>query len=721
MRKDRKYNHIWKIALVFIAVFAWVAIPFLTQDKVSAAGDVPPILIRTANLAAPSGSINPHGAAEYQLYSNGNRELEIEIEDVSLANGTVLGFFVDGNSVGTMAVDTQRAKLKLRTEDGQTVPTTNDGSTVEVRNGSTVLVAGVLGGGGPNPTPTASPSASPTASPTGSPTGTPTGTPSPSPTGSPTGSPSPSPTGSPNGESEIFASLRGTVNGAVANGYAAYEIHSSRRELEARIRQLNLPGGTVLTFIVDGVTVGQASVSGGEVRLRLRTDRGETVPVVTVGTPISVQSNGETILSGTFAGSTGPTPSPTGSPNPNPSPSPSPSPAAGRYFEAHATGAQVTPPVTTNATGEVKIFLNADETQATISGEFHFLSSAQTGAKIETTVGATPLIYDLGVVGGTNGHFATATIPVNAAQVAQLRSGLWVVTISSANNPNGEVAGTLIQHGNNSDFDGDGSNDLAVFRASTGTWYSQNTQGFSSLTFGTASDKLVSADFDGDGRTDAAVFRNVNNSGVWNIKRSSDGGVTVAQFGLATDIPVRGDFDGDGRKDLAVYRPSNGVWYVQNSNNTGYYIVQFGNSSDKPMPADMDGDGRDDVVVYRESTGDWYWLNSRTGSFSGVHFGQNGDIPVTGDFDGDGKNDVTVFRPSTGAWYTLRSSDGGFQAVAWGLSTDVPVAGNYDGDNKTDVAVFRQSTGYWYILRSSDGTLQSAAFGTNGDIPVVVQ
>ncbi len=693
MKKNRKNWQMWKIALVFVAVFAWIAVPFLMQEKVSAGGI--PILVRTANLVSPTGSVNPHGAAEYQLYANGNRELEIEIEDVNLANGTVLNFFVDGNSVGQMPVNLQKAKLKLRTEDGQTVPVTNDGSTVEVRNGATILVNGVLNGGGPNPTP--SPSVSPSIS--------------------PTGSPSPSPSSSPN-SGDLFAGLTGaTVNGVLPRGFAQYELHSSRRELEIRVYQVSLPSGTALNVLVDGASVGNLILeSGGEGRLRLRSDNGQNVPNVIVGSTISIRNGATQILAGTFGGAT-----PTPSPSPGITPSPSPSPSQGRYFETHPTGSGINPPIATNANAEFKVFLNATETQATLTAEFHNLSSAQTGARIETTVGTSAIVHSFPTIGGTNGNLATATINVTPVQVQQLRSGLWFAVITSANNPNGEVGGTFTQHSNRSDFDGDGSNDFAVYRPSTGTWYSQNSAGFTAQNFGSASDIPVSADYDGDGRTDSAVFRNVNGSGVWEIKRSSDGGISATQFGLSTDIPVRGDFDGDGRNDVAVFRPSTGVWYVQKSNGTGFIIVQFGSNGDKPIATDIDGDGRDDVAVFRPSTGVWYWIRSSNGAIGIVQFGSNGDIPINGDFDGDGRKDISVWRPSTGVWYIWRSSDNNFDIRQFGLNGDVPVAGNYDGDTKTDIGIFRPSTGVWYIWRSVDNTFEYRQFGLNGDIPTIAQ
>jgi hypothetical protein len=214
------------------------------------------------------------------------------------------------------------------------------------------------------------------------------------------------------------------------------------------------------------------------------------------------------------------------------------------------------------------------------------------------------------------------------------------------------------------DFNGDGSDDVAVYRPANGTWYISTLGNFR---FGEAGDVLVPADYNGDGRADVAVYRPSN--GTWYISTRGN-----FAFGEAGDIPVPGDYNGDGSDDIAVYRPSSGVWYISTRGNFTY-----GEAGDIPLPADYNGDGRDDIAVYRPSNGTWY-ISTR-GNFV---YGQNSDIPLPGDYNGDGWADMAVFRPSNGMWYI--SSRGNF---AFGEAGDIPLPGDYNADHLHDIAVYR--------------------------------
>ena len=266
-----------------------------------------------------------------------------------------------------------------------------------------------------------------------------------------------------------------------------------------------------------------------------------------------------------------------------------------------------------------------------------------------------------------------------------------------------------------SDYDGDGIANPAVYRPSNGFWYIATPTGqlLSARQFGISTDRPVAADYDGDGITDVAVYR----SGVWFYVRSSDGTFSANNFGMAGDIPLPGDYNGDGTTDLMVFRPSNGVWYRLNGETSAFNAVSFGLPTDRPVPADYNGDGLTDIAIYRASSGTWYVLYSQAGgeiAYQSTKFGTAEDIPAVGDYDGDGQADIAVFRPSNGTWY-LNRSRAGVTGTVFGSANDTPTPADYDGDGKTDIAIFRSGT--WYMQQSSGG-FTGVVFGALQDKPL---
>lgn len=134
------------------------------------------------------------------------------------------------------------------------------------------------------------------------------------------------------------------------------------------------------------------------------------------------------------------------------------------------------------------------------------------------------------------------------------------------------------------------------------------------------------SDFDGDGTTDLAVFRPA--SGTWFILNSGSSTFSGVQFGQNGDIPVDGDFDGDSRSDIALFRPSTGQWFISRSSDGQFQATTFGTNGDKPVPGDYDKDGNTDIAVWRPGTGQYFILRSSNGQLQVTPFGSNGDIPI---------------------------------------------------------------------------------------------
>jgi hypothetical protein len=255
----------------------------------------------------------------------------------------------------------------------------------------------------------------------------------------------------------------------------------------------------------------------------------------------------------------------------------------------------------------------------------------------------------------------------------------------------------------------------------------------------TATDTPLPGDWDGDGTTDAAVFR-ATKPGAFFIAGSHDGYYGVP-FGQQGDDPaIVGDYDGDGRLDPAVYRPGSpgSTWYVAFSRG-GFLAEMFGNDAlgDQPVPGDYDGDRRTDLAVRRvnvDGNFDYFINGSRVGYF-GFTFGRAGDAWVPGDFDGDGRADGVAIRRmgNNGLRWFFQLSSSGYKVIDFGRGAycefnpypgvnrsfyaDRPHAvGDLDGDRRDDIGVLRiTNNDGWpdYMMLSKGGF--TATSGPVGD------
>ena len=151
-----KINNYWKTAVFAILLAAWVSIPAWTLTQTSAAGGSS--IERSARLTSPNGGANPQGWAYWELENDGRSRIEVDVVNFNLPAGTALQVVVDNAVIGQAFVDSFfHVWFRLRTQDGQPVPSVNVGSTAQLLNGTTVLVSGVfIAGGTPSPSPSQS-------------------------------------------------------------------------------------------------------------------------------------------------------------------------------------------------------------------------------------------------------------------------------------------------------------------------------------------------------------------------------------------------------------------------------------------------------------------------------------------------------------------------------------------------------------------------------------
>lgn len=109
--------------------------------------------------------------------------------------------------------------------------------------------------------------------------------------------------------------------------------------------------------------------------------------------------------------------------------------------------------------------------------------------------------------------------------------------------------------------------------------------GWKTMMFGKSGDLPIISDFNGDGFNDLAVYRPSNST--FYVDTDFNGTTDITRsFGNPGDIPVPGNYSGNtnGQSNFAVYRPSNSTFYIDiNNNGRADLTKRFGDPGDIPI------------------------------------------------------------------------------------------------------------------------------------------
>jgi hypothetical protein len=128
------------------------------------------------------------------------------------------------------------------------------------------------------------------------------------------------------------------------------------------------------------------------------------------------------------------------------------------------------------------------------------------------------------------------------------------------------------------DFNGDGCDTVSIFRPAEHRMYIINELGEDgaglgaadfSFAFGDVGDVPFVGDFDGDGADEIALHRPSTGRIYLKWELSAGAADTSFVYGLPGDVPVAGDWNGDGVDTVAVFRPDDGNWYIKLTNGAG--------------------------------------------------------------------------------------------------------------------------------------------------------
>lgn len=184
------------------------------------------------------------------------------------------------------------------------------------------------------------------------------------------------------------------------------------------------------------------------------------------------------------------------------------------------------------------------------------------------------------------------------------------------------------------DWDGNGSQTPGTYSGGVLRLYDQIPPEASptEITFGDPRGFPVAGEFDGDGRDDVAIYRN----GTWQIRFADDGVTSTVSFGSGSwpsTVPVAADWDGDGTDGIGTYTLANGTWNLRQtassgSPDAGTFVFWTGPGS-YPVVGDWDADATDTVGVKNGTTWSLNDQNDISAADITFQYGLANDLPLS--------------------------------------------------------------------------------------------
>lgn len=231
--------------------------------------------------------------------------------------------------------------------------------------------------------------------------------------------------------------------------------------------------------------------------------------------------------------------------------------------------------------------------------------------------------------------------------------------------------------------------------------------------------KTIVGDWNGDGFDDLGLFRSDTGTFRLFVDGVLDRTVTMLD-GKVGGQPLVGNWDGVAGDEIGLYRAGTGTFTLDidddgasqdGDDDVGSLDGQTGGQA---LVGDWNGDNTEEVGVYRSGTGTFRL------DLDGDLAGQDGDDVVmtqlagrvggkalVGDWDGDGDDNVGLYFNLSGRWFLDTNNDA---AAAEKMITRLdgkvggkPIVGDFDGDGDTDCGLFRTVPGRWIIDLDNNG------------------